>query len=284
VLKKIKITLKMIKIEHSIFALPFAFIGAFLAQRGIPPLEKCFWILVAMVSGRSVAMAFNRLVDKEIDAKNPRTQNRELPKGLLTQQWVWSFIFLCILLFFVATYHLNKIVFFLSPFALIIIMGYSFVKRFSWLTHLFLGLSLGLTPLGGWLAIKPTFSIIPLYLMIGVMFWVAGFDIIYACLDYEFDKKHKIHSIPAQFGIKNALYLSTIFHVITIICFFCVGRMAKLKSVYFYGLAIISALLLAEHIIVKPSDLSRINVAFFTINSIFSILMFLLICLSLSWT
>ncbi|HDD44739.1 MAG TPA: 4-hydroxybenzoate octaprenyltransferase [Candidatus Desulfofervidus auxilii] len=281
--EKLKITLNMIKFEHSIFALPFAFIGAFLAQKGIPPLEKCFWILIAMVSIRSAAMAFNRVVDMDIDAKNPRTKDRALPKGLLTTRWVHGFIASCIIVFFISTYHLNQFVFHLSPYAVIIATVYSYTKRFTWLTHLFLGIAIGLAPLGGWLAIKPSFEITPLLLMAGVAFWVAGFDIIYACLDYEFDKKYKIHSIPVRFGIKNALYISAFSHFITILCFYFAGKCAQLKPIYFYGLIATGLILMGEHLLVKPSDLSKVNVAFFTFNGIFSIVMFLLVCLSLPW-
>jgi len=280
--KKIKIILEMIKFEHSIFALPFVYIGAFLAQRGFPPWDKLFWILVAVVSARSVAMAFNRLVDKDIDAQNPRTKDRTLPKGLLTPRWVIGFIIFCTFLFFVATYNLNRLVFYLSPVALFIITGYSYTKRFTWLTHLFLGIADGLAPLGGWLAIKPVFSIVPLWLFWGVAFWIAGFDILYSCLDYEFDKKQGLHSIPVRFGIKNSLYLSTFFHILTVICFYYVGKDAQLNLFYFYGLGVVSLLLLYEHLIIKPHDFSKLTMAFFTVNGIISISMFFIILVSLS--
>ena len=277
--RKIKLALEMIKFEHSIFALPFAFSGAFLAQEGMPPASKLFWILVAMVSARSAAMAFNRLVDREIDAKNPRTKDRHLPKGLLTPQWVHGFILFWVLVFLVSTYCLNRLVFYLSPIALFIVMGYSYTKRFTWLSHLILGIADGLAPLGGWLAVKPVFTATPLWLLMGVALWVAGFDILYSCLDYEFDKREGLHSIPVRFGIKKALHISTFCHLLTIICFYFAGKTAHLGSVYFYGLGIIGLLLIGEHFLVKPNDFSRINMAFFTLNGAVSILMFVLIIL-----
>lgn len=270
----------MIKFEHTIFALPFAYIGAFLAQRGIPPLDKLIWILVAMVSARSVAMAFNRLVDMRIDTRNPRTRERALPSGQVTRNWVYGFIIFWVVAFFFSAYSLNRLVFYLSPCALIIVMSYSYTKRFTWLTHLFLGMAIGLSPVGGWLAVKPVFGAVPLWLFAGVALWVAGFDILYACLDYEFDKKNGIHSIPVRFGIKTALYISIFFHILTLLCFYRAGQAAHLTPIYFYGLAIISLLLIGEHWIVKPHDLSRVNVAFFTINGFISIAMFFIVALA----
>ena len=279
-LKKIRITFDMIKFEHSIFAIPFAYIGAFLAQKGVPPLDKLIWILIAMVSARSIAMAFNRVVDMKIDAKNPRTAGRALPRGLITRRFVYGFIVFWSLVFFLAAYNLNRLVFYLSPGALAVVMGYSYTKRFTWLTHLFLGIADGLAPLGGWLAIKPVLTGVPLWLLAGTAFWVAGFDILYACLDYEFDKKEGIHSIPARFGIKNALNISISFHILTLICFYYVGMAAHLKPVYFYGMGIISLLLISEHYIIKPHDFSRINMAFFTINGFIGIAMFFIVVLA----
>ncbi len=280
-LSKIKLALEMIKFEHSIFALPFAFIGAFLAKGGLPSTTKLFWIFIAMLSARSAAMAFNRLVDKDIDAKNPRTQNRHLPKGILTPRWVYGFIIFWIIVFFVATYCLNRLVFYLSPLALIIVMGYSYTKRFTWFCHIFLGIADGLAPLGGWLAIRPVFESAPLWMLAGVALWVAGFDVLYSCLDYEFDKKEGLHSIPVKFGIKWALRISTFFHILTIFCFYMVGKVVHLPLIYFYGLGAIAILLLGEHLLVKPNDLSKINMAFFTINGFVSILMFFLVILGL---
>ncbi len=269
----------MIKFEHSVFALPFAFMGAFLAQRGIPAWDKLFWILIAMVSARSVAMAFNRLVDMKIDARNPRTRERALPSGQVTPRWVCGFIVFWAVVFVFSSYNLNRLVFCLSPVALAIVMAYSYAKRFTWFTHIFLGIADGIAPIAGWLAIKPVFESVPLWLLAGVAFWVAGFDILYACLDYEFDRKEGIHSIPARFGIKNALYISIFFHILTLICFFSVGVAARLTPVYFYGMVFISLLLIGEHYIIKPHDFSRINMSFFTINGFIGIAMFFLVAL-----
>jgi 4-hydroxybenzoate polyprenyltransferase len=279
--KKTKIALEMIKFEHTLFALPFAYIGAFLAQRGIPCWDKLLWILIAMISARSIAMAFNRLIDINIDSKNLRTKERALPKCLLTRSWVYRFIIFWVLVFFLATYNLNKIVFFLSPFALIIITGYSYTKYFTWLSHLLLGIADGLAPIGGWLAIKPTFSSTPLWLWAGVAFWVSGFDILYSYFDYEFDKKQNLHSIPVRFGIKNGLYISAIFHLLTIICFYYAGKLAHLRPIYFFGLGIIGLLLLGEHLLIKPNDFSYLNTSFFTINGFISITMFFVVLFAL---
>lgn len=279
VIRRIKTTLDMIKFEHSVFALPFAFMGAFLAERGIPHWDKLLWILIAMISARSVAMAFNRLVDREIDAINPRTRQRALPSGKVSPTWVRGFIIFWAVVFVFSSYNLNRLVFCLSPVALAIVMVYSYAKRFTWFTHIFLGIADGIAPLAGWLAIKPAIEATPLCLFAGVAFWVAGFDILYGCLDYDFDRKEGIYSIPARFGIKNALYISIFFHMLTIICFFAVGVAARLTPVYFYGMVFVSLLLLGEHLIIKPHDFSRINMAFFTINGFIGIAMFLLIAL-----
>ena len=280
-LDKIRLTLEMIKFEHTIFVLPFTFIGAFLSRGSIPPLEKILLIVLAMASARTAAMSFNRLVDREIDSKNPRTRDRILPRGRLSLRWVYAVIGMSIALFFIATYYLNYLVFCLSPCALIIILAYSYTKRFTWTTHLFLGLAMSLGPLGGWLAIKPKISATALFLTLGVMFWGAGFDIIYACLDYNFDIQENLHSIPVRFGIKNALFISTLFHIITVVCFYYVGKFAMLSPIYFFGLAGVAILLLAEHTLVKPHDLSRVNTAFFTFNGFVSVIMFLIVALAL---
>jgi len=279
--KKIKIILDMVKFQHSIFALPFAFIGAFLAENKIPKINKLFWILTATVAARNVAMAFNRLVDKDIDAKNPRTKHRALPKGLISENWVIGFIIFCALVFLFSAYNLNKLVFYLSPFVLIFIMFYSYTKRFSWLSHIFLGISDGFAPFGGYLAIKPKFSILSFLLLFGVAFWVAGFDIIYSCLDYEFDKKEGLYSIPVRFGVRNALYISLFFHILTIVCLYLIGKIALLKPIYFYILIIISFLLIFEHFLIKENNFSLINLAFFKINGIISIFAFLAVLLSI---
>jgi len=280
-LDKIRLTLEMIKFEHTIFVLPFTFIGAFLARGSIPPLEKILLIVLAMASARTAAMSFNRLVDREIDSKNPRTRDRILPRGRLSLRWVYAVIGVSIALFFIATYYLNHLVFCLSPCALIIILAYSYTKRFTWTTHLFLGLAMSLGPLGGWLAIRPEFTLTCLLLAMGVMFWGAGFDIIYSCLDYNFDMQEGLHSIPVRFGIKNALFISTLFHIITIICFYYVGRLSMLSPIYFLGLAGVAIILFAEHLLVKPHDLSKVNVAFFTFNGFVSVIMFVIVILAL---
>lgn len=280
-LNKIRLTLEMIKFEHTIFVLPFTFIGAFLAKGDIPPLEKLFLIVLAMTSARTAAMSFNRLIDREIDSRNPRTRNRVLPQGRLGLKWVYATLGVSFVLFFIATYFLNPLVFLLSPCALGIVLAYSYTKRFTWTTHLFLGFAMSLGPLGGWLAIRPEISATALLLALGVMFWGAGFDIIYACLDYNFDIHQGLHSIPVRFGIKNALFICTLFHIITILCFYYVGKFATLSPIYFLGLAVVSIILLAEHLLVKPHDLSKVNMAFFTFNGFVSVIMFVMVVLAL---
>jgi len=282
-LNKIRLTLEMIKFEHTIFVLPFTFIGAFLAKGSIPSLEKIFLIFLAMASARTAAMSFNRLIDREIDSRNPRTKNRVLPQGRLSLKWVHATLGISFAIFFIATYHLNRLVFSLSPYALGIVLAYSYTKRFTWATHLFLGLAMSLGPLGGWLAIKPEISATALFLASGVMFWGAGFDILYACLDYNFDIQEDLHSIPVKFGIKNALFICTLFHIITIVCFYYVGKFAMLSPIYFLGLAAVGVILLAEHLLVKPHDLSKVNTAFFTFNGFVSVIMFLIVALALPW-
>lgn len=273
-LKRLQIILEMVKIEHTIFALPFAFLGAFLAARGIPQPAKIGWILVAMVGARSAAMAFNRLVDLPFDAKNPRTVNRALPQKLLTRGFVAAFIFASSALLIIAASQLNRLSFALSPVALAIIFFYSYTKRFTWLTHIFLGLSLACAPIGAWIALRGSLSLSPLILGLAVALWVAGFDVIYSCQDVEFDKGEALYSIPKRFGVRASLWISSLLHLLMIgILAFLFWR-EGLGMISFAGLAIVGLLLAYEHNLVKPGDLSRANTAFFTINGWISILLF----------
>ncbi|MGB9805070.1 UbiA-like polyprenyltransferase, partial [Desulfofundulus sp.] len=209
---KTRIVLEMIKFEHTIFALPFAYAGAVLVQKQIPSFHDLLWITLAMVGARTAAMSLNRLIDRHIDALNPRTANRALPRGLVSLKEVWLLIILSFALLFLSAYQLSPLAFKLFPVAVAVLSFYSFTKRFSWTCHLFLGLALGLAPVGAWIAIANRFALAPVIIGIGVLFWVAGFDIIYACDDYDFDLKYGIHSIPARFGLKRALLISAIFH------------------------------------------------------------------------
>ena len=266
----------MIKFEHTIFALPFAIMSAFLAAETLPSWSKLGWILVAMVGARSCAMSFNRLADAEIDTQNPRTKRRAIPAGLLRKSEVWVFTIFSSLLLVVAAYQLNPLAFKLSPVALATVMLYSYTKRFTSMSHLWLGLSLSIAPIGAWIAIKGQFDVLPLLLGLAVMLWTAGFDIIYACQDLDFDRRQGLYSIPAQFGIHAALWISTALHVITVIVLVVIWHVSPLGLIYLVGVGLVSAILIYEHAIVKPYDLSRVNLAFFTLNGAVSlILMFL---------
>ncbi len=282
-LKKLLIILEMVKIEHTIFALPFAFLGAFLAARGLPSLAQIGWILLAMVGARSAAMAFNRFVDLPFDTKNPRTANRALPKKQLTQGFVFVFIILSSAVFVFAASMLNRLALELSPIALGIIFLYSFAKRFTWWTHIWLGVSLACAPIGAWVAIRGNISLPPLILGLAVVLWVAGFDIIYSCQDVEFDRRESLYSIPKRFGVTAALWISAILHLIMVgILGFLFWR-EGLTSISFIGLALVALLLSYEHSLVRPSDLSRATTAFFTINGWISILLFLTTTIDLLW-
>ena len=270
-LNTVKLILKMIKIEHTVFALPFAFMGAFLAARGWPSSGQVFWILVAMVGIRSAAMAFNRLVDAKIDAANQRTRDREIPRGVLKKSEVWVFVAASAAVFVLAAYELNRLCFILSPVALAVTFFYSFTKRFTWLSHLILGGAIGLAPIGGWVAVAGGFHPIAFLLGAAVLFWISGFDIVYGCQDYEFDCNHMLKSIPQRWGIARALRVSEFCHLITFALLVTVGLMAGLGPVYYIGLVLILAFLVVQHLIVSPEDLSRVNVSFFTMNGFISL-------------
>jgi len=275
VLAKTRTALEMIKFEHSVFALPFALTGALLARRGLPSWRELLWIVVAMVAARSAAMTFNRIADRKLDALNPRTRTRALPVGHLSVGFAVGFtIVSCALLVF-AAYELNPLAFKLSPLAIVILLGYSFTKRFTLLSHLILGLCLGMSPAAAWIALRGDLSASVLLLGAAVLLWVAGFDIIYACQDVEFDHTLGLHSIPKRYGIRAALWVSALLHVGTLALLVSVARMENLGWIATAGLAVVAALLAYEHSLVKPSDLSRVNAAFFTVNGFISILFFL---------
>jgi 4-hydroxybenzoate polyprenyltransferase len=273
-LRKLITILEMVKIEHTIFALPFAFMGAFMAARGLPRASQIGWILLAMVGARSAAMAFNRLVDLPFDAKNPRTANRALPRQLLSRSFVFVFVILSAVAFEYAAYNLNTLTFILSPIALGIVLFYSYTKRFTWFSHFFLGISLACAPIGAWIAVCGSLSPVPLVLGLVVILWVSGFDIIYSLQDLEFDRRESLYSIPKRFGISGSLRLSGILHLIMIIILGILFWKFGLGFVSMAGLALVALLLAYEHSLVKPSDLSRVNAAFFTINGWISVLLF----------
>ncbi len=272
-MRKLKIILEMIKFEHTVFALPFAVMSAFIAADGLPSLEKLGWILVAMVGARSCAMAFNRLADAEIDSINPRTATRAIPAGLITKSTVWIFTVVSAGLLVLAAWRLNPLAFALSPVALAVIMGYSYTKRFTALSHFWLGLSLSISPVGAWIAIQGSFALPPIILCLVVLLWTAGFDIIYACQDVNFDRKHGLRSIPAKLGIRWALWLSSALHVVAVLLLLSIPFLVELGTFYYIGVGIVVLIFVYEHAIVKPTDLSRVNLAFFTLNGMISIVL-----------
>nr|WP_204619097.1 UbiA-like polyprenyltransferase [Desulforadius tongensis] len=280
---KLKIFMEMIKFEHTVFALPFAYIGAMLVGQKIPSGMELLWITLAMVGARTAAMSLNRIIDRHIDAQNPRTANRALPKGLLSVTEVWVYVILSLLLLLAAASQLSELAFKLFPLAVFMLVFYPYTKRFTWACHLFLGAALALAPLGAWIAISGAFAPAPVLLGIGVMFWVAGFDIIYACDDYDFDRQNGIHSIPARFGIDKALKISSLFHIIAPLLFLAVGMILKLGWFYYIGVIVSVVILLYEHRLVKPGDLSKGGVAFFTMNGVLSMVMFVFTLLDIVW-
>lgn len=274
VFRKISVFLEMIKFEHTLFALPFAYLGALVTNKQLPAGHDLFWITAAMVGARTAAMSFNRLTDRHIDAQNPRTANRALPRGLLSVTDVWVYTLLSFLLLFLAALNLSPLAVKLFPVVVAVLVGYSYTKRFTWACHLWLGAALGLAPLGSWVAITNRVDLAPVLLAVGVLFWVAGFDIIYACLDYEFDRNSGLHSIPARFGIQRALLISSLFHVLSAALFVAAGLVLELGALYFLGVGIAVALLVYEHLLVTPVNLERVNVAFFNLNAALSVSLF----------
>ena len=275
-LSYIKIIFEDIKFSHTIFALPFAIMSAFMAAEGPPSANKITWILIAMIGARSAAMACNRIVDSKFDSLNPRTQNRALPKGQISKNNYLIFLFFSAIIFVFAASQLNSLSFLLSPVALAIIFFYSWTKRFTAYSHLFLGLALSIAPVGAWIAIREEIGIIPLLLGAAVIFWLAGFDIIYACQDISFDKEVGLFSFPKKFGIAKALKLSSFFHFIMIIFLILLFLAAQLGWIYLAGVIIVAFLLLYEHSIIKDDDLSKINVAFFKVNGQISVVLMVL--------
>ena len=281
VLRKLLIVLEMIKIEHTVFALPFAYLGAFLSVRGFPGWNRSFWILVAMVGARSAAMGFNRLVDMRIDAQNPRTSGRALPRGLVSTGFVATFVIASAGLLFLAGWMLNPLSLELVPIALVIVLGYSYTKRFTSLSHLFLGLALGIAPIGGWVAVRGELSWEPWLLSAAVLLWVAGFDIIYSCQDVGFDQDVGLYSFPSRLGVRRALWLSSLFHVGMLGVLIWVFFLFRLSWLSWMGLLLVAITLIYEHRLVRPGDLSRVNAAFFTLNGLVSILLLLFVGLDL---
>jgi 4-hydroxybenzoate polyprenyltransferase len=278
--KRVRLTLDMIRFEHSIFALPFALTGALLAVRQGGPASSHLGrtlalIVLAMVAARSAAMSFNRLVDAGIDARNPRTRSRHLPAGLLSSAFVWGFLAVAVLVFLLAARALNPLCFRLAPLAMAVVFFYSFTKRFTSLSHLVLGFSLGIAPAAAWIAVRGSLDPRILWLTAAVTLWTAGFDIIYACQDYEFDVGEGLHSVPRMLGIPGALRAARVLHLLMVACLVALMISLHLGYLAMCGIVAIAALLVYEHSLVKPHDLSRVDAAFFTMNGYVSVLFFL---------
>lgn len=272
--QKLKTTLAMIKFEHTLFALPFAFLGAILAANGLPTWRQLLWITVAMVGARSAGMTFNRIIDRDFDAANPRTAGRELPTGKLSLGFAWAFLYASIVVFLIASYSLNWMTFALSPVALLFVLGYSYAKRFTVLAHLLLGAALAISPSAAWIAVRGSLTDeVPILLSIFVLIWTAGFDVLYACQDFEYDRSHGLRSIPARFGIKNALWIARLFHFQAFFVLLILWLVTGMHWLSLAGLGLIGALFVFQHILVKPYDLTRMNAAFFTTNAFVSVIL-----------
>ncbi len=268
------VTLEMIKWEHSIFALPFALTGAMLAANGWPSAAKLVLIAVCMVSARSAAMAFNRLVDANLDAANPRTATRALPAGLLSTSFVLGFVIAACAVFVAAAALLNRLTLALAPIALIIVLGYSFMKRVTRWSHLVLGLALGIAPAAAWIAVRGTLDARVLVLTAVVMLWVGGFDVLYACQDFEHDRQVGLHSLPAAFGLEGAFQIARGMHLVMVVLALWLDRLFALGPLGYAGTAVVALLLLYEHSLVSPRDLRRMDAAFFLLNGVISVVFF----------
>lgn len=280
-LHKFRIFLEMIKFEHSVFALPFAYLGLFLAEDGWPRLAVFFWVTVAMVSFRTMAMALNRLIDLPIDALNPRTRDRALPAGKLRTGFVWAVTGLSLLIFELSAWQLGPLCLKLSPAPVVMAWAYPWAKRFTWFSHLLLGMILGIAPYGAWIASRGTFSWIPACLMFGVAAWVCGFDIIYALQDEAFDRRSGLHSFPARFGTQASLSVTRILHAATVVFWLAAGALAGLGAVYFTGLGLVVVFLMRQHRLIRSFGLNKIGEAFFVMNAVVSLTVFVSACLDL---
>lgn len=273
VLKKIGLTLSMIKFHHTVFALPFALISMFWAAGGLPSIRTLFLILLAMVSSRSLAMTANRIADIEFDKRNPRTMDWPLASGELSLSFAWLFLSLNLVLFVLSAYLLNDLCFYLSPVALLFLLGYSFTKRFTWLCHIILGFTDGIAPMGAWIAVSGQWALPPMWLSLAVTFWVAGFDVLYSIQDMDIDKAEGLYSIPSRFGIKASLWVSAVLHLLTFVCYGLAAWSFGAGMFFYAGLLLIAPLLVYEHLIITPDDTTRLDAAFFTVNGYISILL-----------
>ena len=276
-IRNVGVTLEMIKWEHSVFALPFALCGAMLAARGLPTLHQLLWIIVCMVSARSAAMAFNRLADHQIDASNPRTKMRALPAGNLSRQFVALFVIVSCAIFVLGASQLNRLTLLLSPVALAVVLAYSYTKRFTRWSHLVLGFALGIAPSAAWIAVRGSLDPRIIILTAAVTCWVGGFDVLYACQDYEHDCGAGLHSVPRYCGIRNSLLIARLLHLIMLGLLFWLVVVFHLGAIGVAGIGIVAALLIYEHSLVSHDDLSKLNAAFFTMNGVISVLFFFFI-------
>ena len=272
--KSTAVTLEMIKWEHSIFALPFALTGAVLAAGGWPAGRVVGWIVVCMVSARSAAMAFNRLADAQLDAANPRTAMRALPAGSLSREFVAGFVVVAALVFFGGAAMLNRLTLMLAPIALTVVLAYSYMKRLTRWSHLVLGLALGIAPAAAWVAVRGSLDARIIVLTLAVLLWVGGFDVLYACQDFEHDRLVGLHSIPQAFGLEGAFWIARGMHVAMIGTLIWLATLFHLGALAAVGIGIVAALLLYEHTLVRPTDLRRMNAAFFTLNGVISVIFF----------
>jgi 4-hydroxybenzoate polyprenyltransferase len=273
VIHRLQLLLDMIKFEHTVFALPFALLSMFLAADGVPSPRIVFWVVAAMVGARSTAMAMNRIADRHIDAENPRTRMRHLPAGTVGLGAAWALTIGSAALLMLAAWKLNRLAFLLSPVALAVIWSYSWTKRFTSASHLWLGLALALAPLGAWIAVRGRLDLPPLLLGLGVLFWVAGFDTIYACQDVEFDRDRGLRSFPVRLGTRGALIAARSFHVLMLATFAVLGALFGFGWLYALGLVCVGALLVVQHALVCGPDLRHIDIAFFNVNSIVGVLL-----------
>ena len=271
----------MIKWEHSVFALPFALCGAMLAAGGVPSLRQLLWIVVAMVAARSAAMSFNRLADASIDALNPRTQARALPAGILTHGFVRTFVLFSAGVFLLAAWELNRLAFLLSPLALAVLLVYSYTKRFTRWSHVVLGFALGIAPAAAWIAVRGSLDARILLLTAAVTFWVAGFDVLYACQDVEFDRSAGLHSIPRYFGVAKSLWIARLFHALMMTLLLLLVWAFALGPIAITGVGVVLLLIGYEHSLVSKEDLSKLNAAFFTMNGVIAVVFFVFVALDL---
>lgn len=283
VLHNLRVTLEMIKWEHSVFVLPFALCGAMLAANGVPGGRVVVWIVVAMVSARSAAMAFNRLADASIDAANPRTRTRALPAGVLTPAFVATFVCISCAVFVFAASQLNRLSFLLSPVALAVLLLYSYTKRFTRWSHLVLGFAMGMAPSAAWIAVRGSLDPRILWLTAAVTFWGAGFDVLYACQDYDFDRRSRLHSVPRYFGISRSLWIARGFHLAMLVLLVSLVVVFGLGKLAIAGVVTVALLLLYEHSLVSSDDLSKLNAAFFTMNGVISVMFFVFVAGDLLW-